>query len=232
MVNEPPASPRPAPSFWRDNGLSIALIVLYVITLGLQCVTGYFSINSDRTSHGLPALAVGPYLETGTFLDGMCVNLQAAFLQLAVLVTFSALFIQRGAAHSRKPDDESAPTRGKAPILPAGRPKTSPRRRTTWLYRHSLSLAFFGLFFAFFVLHAWLGSKGANEVARLTNGPHIGVGGYSTSAQFWFSNFQTWQAEFLAISAYVIFSIFLRQEGSSESKPEDAGDDETGVVNE
>lgn len=235
MTEEPEASARRSRSFWRDNGLSLALVALFVLCVGAQCITGYSSVNAERAAHGLPALAVGAYLGTGTFLDGMFVNLQAAFLQLAVLITFSAFLEQRGAAHSRKPADEKAAQRRyrQKPVLPDGaRGANKISGRAGWLYRNSLSLAFIGLFLLCFVLHVWSGMKQTNELARLANEPSVGVVSYLVSPRFWFSNFQTWQAEFLAISAYVVLSIFLRQAHSSESKPEDALDSETGVTNE
>jgi hypothetical protein len=39
------------------------------------------------------------------------------------------------------------------------------------------------------------------------------------SATFLFESFQNWQSEFLSIAVVVVFSIFLRQRGSPESKP-------------
>ncbi len=44
-------------------------------------------------------------------------------------------------------------------------------------------------------------------------------------------NFQTWQAEYLVIALYLVLSVFLRQQGSAESKPADASDGETGEHN-
>jgi hypothetical protein len=51
-----------------------------------------------------------------------------------------------------------------------------------------------------------------------------------TSA-FWFSNLQTWEAEFAAIAIYVVLSIFLREQGSPESKPVNSSKKETGETN-
>jgi hypothetical protein len=42
---------------------------------------------------------------------------------------------------------------------------------------------------------------------------------YVTGARFWFESLQNWQSEFLSILAMVVFSIYLRQKGSPESKP-------------
>ncbi len=48
------------------------------------------------------------------------------------------------------------------------------------------------------------------------------------TAQFWFESFQNWQSEFLSLVAMVVFSIYLRQRGSPESKPVDAPHSQTG----
>lgn len=44
------------------------------------------------------------------------------------------------------------------------------------------------------------------------------LGDYLTSTRFWFESFQNWQSEFLAIGCMVVFSIFLREANSPESK--------------
>jgi hypothetical protein len=51
---------------------------------------------------------------------------------------------------------------------------------------------------------------------------------YVRTAQFWFESLQNWQSEFLAIAAMVVWSIFLRQRGSPESKPVDSPHHKTG----
>lgn len=44
---------------------------------------------------------------------------------------------------------------------------------------------------------------------------------YILKADFWFETFQNWQSEFLSVASIVVFTIFLRQKGSPESKPVD-----------
>ena len=43
--------------------------------------------------------------------------------------------------------------------------------------------------------------------------------GYVGSPDFWSRTLQNWQSEFLAVAAMAALSIYLRQRGSSESKP-------------
>jgi hypothetical protein len=51
---------------------------------------------------------------------------------------------------------------------------------------------------------------------------------YLGNSRLWFESFQNWQSEFLSIFAIVVLSIFLRQQGSPQSKPVDASNSETG----
>ena len=52
---------------------------------------------------------------------------------------------------------------------------------------------------------------------------------YAGSSDFWEGTLQNWQSEFLAVGSMVIFSVYLRQRGSPESKPVGAPRDATGV---
>jgi hypothetical protein len=54
------------------------------------------------------------------------------------------------------------------------------------------------------------------------------VVGYLLTPRFWFESFQNWQSEFLAIGAMIVLSIYLRQRGSSQSKPVASPHGETG----
>jgi len=55
----------------------------------------------------------------------------------------------------------------------------------------------------------------------------IAWGNYLVNADFWEKTLQNWQSEFLAVGVMVVFTIFLRQRGSPESKPVGAPHDET-----
>jgi len=97
-----------------------------------------------------------------------------------------------------------------------------------WLYKNSLTWAFFLLFFLAFWLHA----KGGAEVYSIEQ-QHEGKLGvttveYMSTTRFWFESFQNWQSEFLSIVAIVGLSIYLRQQGSPQSKPVDASHTDTG----
>jgi hypothetical protein len=52
--------------------------------------------------------------------------------------------------------------------------------------------------------------------------------GYLGQADFWNRTFQNWQSEMLAVGSMAVFSVYLRQRGSPESKPVGAAHDDTG----
>jgi Domain of unknown function (DUF6766) len=64
---------------------------------------------------------------------------------------------------------------------------------------------------------------------QLAHGGHtIGVLRFVTTSDYWFQSMQNWQSEFLAVASLAVLSIFLRQQGSPESKPVAAPHGETG----
>jgi hypothetical protein len=56
----------------------------------------------------------------------------------------------------------------------------------------------------------------------------VSVVGYLGSSTFWFESFQNWQSEFLSLAVMIVLSVFLRQQGSPESKPVHHPHGETG----
>ena len=59
-------------------------------------------------------------------------------------------------------------------------------------------------------------------------GQPIALGEFVTSSRFWFETLQNWQSEWIAIASLAILAIWLRQRGSSESKPVFAPHAQTG----
>ena len=55
----------------------------------------------------------------------------------------------------------------------------------------------------------------------------ISCGSYLVNADFWERTLENWQSEFLAVGTLAVFSIYLRQRGSPESKPVGSPHDET-----
>jgi hypothetical protein len=207
-----------------DDSMSIMLFSLFLICLVGQGLSGWLAYNHSLQAAHFREIALGSYLGTGNFLDGIFSNWQAALLQLAVLISFGSVLRQKGAAHSRK---MKATSHRKMNWKLSLRPTVH-----EWLYANSLSLAFLGLFVATFALHGLFGHWKYNEDQALRHLAPISFGSYTVSSSFWFSVFQCWEAEFWAIGLYIVLSIFLRQENSPESKPVGSSDEQTGGANE
>ncbi|MFZ0661678.1 MAG: DUF6766 family protein [Acidobacteriaceae bacterium] len=209
-------------TFFNENSLSIVLLVLFVGFLLAQSFSGLSLFNHTRAAHGLGEIGYWKYVRTGTFLQGMFSNWQAAILQLASLIIFGVYLHQRGAPHSRKSISFGHPEH---------REKRWPGDKHGWLRRNSLSLTFVVLFVAGFFLHLFSGAAAYNQQRAYSHQPPLSTLAFSTSAKFWFTTFQTWEAEYMAIALYILLSIFLRQEGSPESKPVEASNKDTGDPN-
>jgi hypothetical protein len=149
---------------------------------------------------------------------------------MAAYVVLTIFLFQRGSSESKDPDKREAVDRD--PRRSAGKAGVpGPVRRGGWalrIYENSLSLVFVFLFLLSVAIHAIGGAVEYNQDQMEHGEPTVSVMQYLHSARFWFESFQNWQSEFLSLAAMVIFSVFLRQRGSPESKPVDAPHTETG----
>lgn len=214
----------------HDNGLSIAVLTLFLLSWLGQLVFGHLVYDEVLREHGQAPLALAAYLRSGHFLEATGENWESEFLQMAMYVILTAVFRQRGSSESKPLDGPAEVDRDpRAARFRADAPWPV-RRGGLWLrlYEHSLSLAFGFLFLFSFGLHVFGGVR-LHRIDALAHGePPMGILDYLASAQLWFESFQNWQSEFLSLAAMVVLSIFLRQRGSPESKPVDAPHSETG----
>ncbi|MBF9221555.1 DUF6766 family protein [Hymenobacter ruricola] len=222
---------RPASPFWRfiyENSLLLVITAMVVLTLGGQFLTGWHDYNDELQEMGLAQLSAGQYFTSGHFLEATFENWESEFLQMGLYVLLTVWLRQKGSSESKKlyeeeeVDAEPDPTKKDAPW---------PVKQGGWvlaLYKNSLSIAFFLLFFASFWLHAKGGAE-VYSIEQVHDGkPPVDTLEYMATSRFWFESLQNWQSEFLSIVSVVGLSIFLRQHGSPQSKPVDAPYSETG----
>jgi len=212
---------------FHENGLSIALFSLFFFSLIGQSAAGYFSSNEERAQHGLPPQPYAEYLTSSHALEAVTENWESEFLQLFAYIGLTAVLRQKGSAESRPMEENPAPS----PTQKMPRSAPWPARRGGWvgrLYARSLSLAFLVLFLVSFGLHVLSGAAEYNEDLVHHGGQPISTLTYLTKSRFWFESFQNWQSEFFSIGMMVVLSIFLRQQGSPESKPVESPHHQTG----
>jgi hypothetical protein len=231
LSRERPTSARSAlATFVRENGLSIALALLFVASAAAQIGFGLVAHNEERARYGLGALGLATYLTSGHFLEALFENWESEFLQMGIFVVLSVKLRQKGSAES-KPIDEAFEG-DEDPRDHANDPEAPwPVRRggvVLALYENSLAIAFFLLFFVSFAFHAVGGFFKVNEENLAEGRPPETFWDYAMSSQFWFESFQNWQSEFLSVLAIVVLTIFLRQRGSPQSKPVAAPHHDTG----
>jgi hypothetical protein len=217
--------------WFRDNGLSVALFVLFAVSIGGHAIAGWINNNEERMRDGAAALAFASYLSSGAFVSSVFENWESEFLQMGTYVMLTAYLFQRGSPESKDPDKPAPQDRD--PRLDADKADAPwPVRaggviRT--LYAHSLGLGLVILFLASFVLHLLGSASDAADKAIERGEPPPTVLDHLGSAQFWFESFQNWQSEFLSTGLLIVLAIFLRERGSPESKPVGAPHSQTGT---
>jgi hypothetical protein len=214
----------------RENGLSLALLALFVIALLGQALAGWRSDTEERRQHGEPAVTLPAYLASGTFLAATFENWESEFLQMGTFVLLTVFLRQKGSPESKKldepePEDEDPAAHGDDPNAPWPVRKGGIVLR---LYAHSLSIAMLLLFILSFMLHAAGSAWRASEEAARHGDPAVGLLENLGNAEFWFESLQNWQSEFLAVAALALLGIYLRERGSPESKPVAAPHGDTG----
>jgi hypothetical protein len=215
---------------WRNNGLSIVLVALFVASTAGQAITGWHEHNDAERQHGGEPVGFGAYLATGHFWEATGENWESEFLQMAAFVLLTTFLHQKGSAESKRigtieevdldprrfadrPDAPGPVQRGGAILV---------------LYENSLGLTFAVLFLVSIVIHAFGGAVEYNNDLVSHGQPAVTTADYIRSSRFWFESFQNWQSEFLSLAGMVVGTIFLRQRGSAESKPVFAPPEDTG----
>jgi hypothetical protein len=218
--------------FLRENSLSIAFGAAFLATLVAQSYTGYLDNNNDLAAHHEALFSYSRYLVSSDFGAAVMENWQSEFLQFTLYIAATAWLIQRGSNES-KPIDDPEYGSDKQEQIGDHASTRSPRwaRTNDWrtrIYSSSLAILMGVLF-----LGSWLSeSLGAWTQYNNDQATHmessVTWGAYLGTSDFWERSLENWQSELLAVGSMAVFSIYLRQRGSPESKPVGAPHDETG----
>lgn len=206
------------PKFLKNNALTLALFTLFAFSIIGQAISGWYASLEEAHRHAQPAMDLLTYLTTGTFLSAVAENMESEFLQMSAYLFLTAIFVQKGAKESRKPeggnpeDEDRSGRQGVAHIL----------------YSHSMGIALVLLTALSFIAHLLASTSRANEEAQRHGEPLQTVAETVASSDFWFESFQNFQSEFFSLAMLLLLSVYLRQKGSSQSKPVDADNDQTG----
>jgi hypothetical protein len=92
------------------------------------------------------------------------------------------------------------------------------KKNNSFLWRNGLSLALLGCFLLFWAGQAFTGWHEHNEELTERGAEALAFADYLQTGHFVSATFENWESEFFQMIAYVLFTIYLRQQGSAESK--------------
>jgi hypothetical protein len=218
--------------FARENGLSLFFLALFLVTLAGQSFAGQHAFNAEQVAHGEPTVSWARYLVSSDFGGAVMENWQSEFLQFTFFILATVWLVQKGSPESKQLD-QAGPESKQKQKLEGYAPDDGPRWAKvtgwrTWLYQNSLLLAMALIFVATWVAQSLANWTQFNQEQTAHDEAPVSWGDYLLRADFWERTLQNWQSEFLAVGTMAVFTIYLRQRGSAESKPVGAPHDETG----
>jgi hypothetical protein len=219
--------------FVRNNGLTLAFLLLLLLALAGQAVSGVAEYNEQAIADGVDQISLLSYLGTSDFGVDVAENWQSEYLQFLLYIFLTVWTVQLGSPESKTVDDIGPESDERQQVGAYAKPD-SPKwaRAGGWrlaVYSRSLGLVMGALFLASWAAQSIAGQSAYNEQQlRQLEQPVTWVG-YVMSPDFWNRTTQNWQSEFLAVASMVILSVYLRQRGSPESKPVGAAHAETSV---
>jgi hypothetical protein len=210
-------------NFLRANALTLAFGAVFLATLVGQALSGVADFNAQQIADGLEPVSLLDYVTSSSFGVDVMENWQSEYLQFFLYIFATVWLVQRGSSESKKPGEEG-PESDKEQKIGRHADEGSPLWARTGGLRTAVFARSLGLLMGTLFVLTWAASSVAGWAAY--NGEQLGQRedpvsylGYLGAADFWNRSFQNWQSEMLAVGSMAIFSVYLRQRGSPESKP-------------
>jgi hypothetical protein len=217
----------------RDQSLSIFFLGLFLLSVLGQSIAGQRAYNEAQLQHGSETISYGSYVLSSHFGQALLENWQSEYLQFMLFIMATIWLVQRGSNESKRPEDVGRESDEKQKVG-AHATQRSPRwaRVGGWrtaIYSNSLLLVMSLIFFASWFGQSVTGWTEYNDEQRAHGASPVSWAAYVTRPGFWENTLQNWQSEFLAVGTMAIYTVYLRQRGSPESKPVGAPHDQTGT---
>jgi Domain of unknown function (DUF6766) len=218
--------------FLRENSLTIFFGLAFLAALTGQAIAGHIAYDADQVAHGEKAISFGRYLTSSNFGQAVMENWQSEFLQFTLFIVATVWLVQRGSPESKPLDEAGGESDQAQKVGPyAGRGTPSWARAGDWrtaIFGNSLLLLMGAIFILTLFAQSVTGWTEYNNTQVEHHSHAVSWLTYIGTADFWQDALQNWQSEFLAVGSMAVFSIYLRQRGSPESKPVGAPHEETG----
>jgi hypothetical protein len=219
--------------FVRESSLSLFFGLLFVLALVGQAFAGWKQFNDGQLAGGFGRIGLGDYLTSADWAVDVAENWQSEYLQFTLYIFLTVWLLQRGSPESKELDKaggESEKDQKLGRYADADSPKWAKAGGLrTRVYSNSLLLVMSLIFLASWLIQSIAGAAAYNETRLQDLQEPVSWGTYLTNPDFWARTLQNWQSEFLAVGTMVVFSVYLRQRGSSQSKPVGEPHASTGV---
>ena len=219
--------------FLRENSLSLFFLGLFLASVVGQSLTGMFEFNGHQAMHGEPTVSYLRYLGSSDFGADLLENWQSEWLQFWVFALATVWLVQKGSNESKPVEDAGLESDQKQKVGGFA-PENAPRWARVRGWRLHLFSNSFVIVMGLVFLATWLAQSFAswtvfNDEQTVHDEQPVSWARYFVSSDFWERSLQNWQSEFLAVGTMAVFTIYLRQRGSPESKPVGAPHGETGT---
>lgn len=216
----------------RDNGLSLVFGLLLLGAMLGQALTGLAGYNEEALDAGMDPISLGEYVTSSEFAVDVAENWQSEYLQFFLFILLTVWLVQRGSAES-KPVEKAGRTSDKDQLVGEHSLSDSPSWARADGWRRAVFSRSLGMVMGLVFLISWTaqliaGHSAFNARQLMDLQAPLSVGQYAMSPDFWNRTLQNWQSEFLAVGSMVIFTVYLRERGSPESKPVGAPHSKTG----
>jgi hypothetical protein len=216
----------------RDNGLGLAFGGLFLASLVGQAFAGLAQFNAQRVGEGAEPVSLLNYLTSSSFAVDVVENWQSEYLQFFLYIFATIWLVQRGSPESKELDRVGLESDEDQRIGPHAHHDSPGWARVggwrTLVFSRSLGLVMGVIFLLCWAVQSLTGWVAYNSDQLGKHQDPVSYAGYLGAADFWNRTFQNWQSEMLAVGSMVVFSVYLRQRGSPESKPVGAPHDTTG----
>jgi hypothetical protein len=209
--------------FARENSLSLFFLGLFLASLVAQALVGHSDFNNQQLAHEDPTMSLGRYLTSSAFLVDVMENWQSEYLQFTLFIVVTVWLVQKGSTDSKPIGQEGTESDEQQKIGEHAEPDSP-----AWAKAGGWRLFVFSNSLFALMAFLWIGSWFAQLITgRIVYNAEqfdhheaaLNLWQYAGTSEFWNRTLQNWQSEFLAVASMVVFSIWLRQRGSPESKP-------------
>ena len=220
-------------SWVRDQGLTLLFTFLFLASLVAQALVGHADFNNEQIAHQGEPMPLGRFVVSSVFWVDVMENWQSEFLQFTLLILATIWLIQRGSTESKPPQDAGQESDEKQKIGKHAEPDSPEWAKAgglrTLIYSNSLVAVMAAIWVMSWLAQAVTGRIHYNANQLDHQESPLSLLAYMGSSDFWNRTLQNWQSEFLAVGTMAIFTVYLRQRGSPESKPVGAAHDATGA---